>query len=128
MFSSAAPIVSTAPLFSNFQPVISNFQPVIGVVTEPTSTHGNSTSYIAASYVKWIESAGGRVVPLRYDAPVEETEALMKGLNGLLYPGGGASLDEGSAFYQGARSMWEFALKSNEAGEHYPVWGTWYYN
>jgi len=93
------------------------------VVTEPVSDQGNYTSYMAASYVKWIESAGARVVPLRYDAP-EENEKLMKGLNGLLYPGGGASLAEDSAFFQGARSLWESALKSNQAGEYFPVWGT----
>nr|CAB3464714.1 unnamed protein product [Digitaria exilis] len=33
-------------------------------------THG-SGSYIAASYVKFVESAGARVVPLVYDEPEE---------------------------------------------------------
>lgn len=45
--------------------------PIIGIVTQETryneliSTHYNTTSYIAASYVKFIEGAGGRVVPIR---------------------------------------------------------------
>lgn len=44
--------------------------PVIGILTQETywsefrnSTHSNNT-YIAASYVKAIESSGGRVVPV----------------------------------------------------------------
>ncbi|KAF8719256.1 hypothetical protein HU200_023951 [Digitaria exilis] len=51
-------------------------RPVIGVVTHPGDgtyemrTHG-SGSYIAASYVKFVESAGARVVPLVYDEPEE---------------------------------------------------------
>jgi len=31
-------------------------------------------TYIAASYVKYIESAGGRVVPIRYPSKIENTE------------------------------------------------------
>ena len=34
-----------------------------GIVTEK---HGTNQSYIAASYVKYIESAGARVVPILY--------------------------------------------------------------
>ena len=31
-------------------------------------------TYIAASYIKYIESAGGRVVPIRYPSKIENTE------------------------------------------------------
>lgn len=49
-------------------------RPVIGIVTHPGDgtfemrTHGPG-SYIAASYVKFVESAVPRVVPLVYDEP-----------------------------------------------------------
>ena len=33
-------------------------------------------TYIAASYIKYIESAGGRVVPIRYPSKIENTETL----------------------------------------------------
>jgi gamma-glutamyl hydrolase len=51
-------------------------RPVIGIVTHPGDgtyemhTHGPG-SYIAASYVKFVQSAGARVVPLLYDDPEE---------------------------------------------------------
>src|SRR5687767_8821686 len=49
----------------------SNDRPIIGVLTQEYfggfKGYGNNHSYIAASYVKWVESAGGRVVPILLD-------------------------------------------------------------
>ncbi|EPY80307.1 gamma-glutamyl hydrolase precursor [Camelus ferus] len=39
--------------------------------------------YIAASYVKYLESAGARVVPIRLDLKVEEYQKLFQSINGL---------------------------------------------
>jgi gamma-glutamyl hydrolase len=53
-----------------------NDRPVIGIVTHPGDgtyerrTHGPG-SYIAASYVRFVQSAGARVIPLLYDEPEE---------------------------------------------------------
>ena len=33
-------------------------------------------TYIVASYIKYIESAGGRVVPIRYPSKIENTKTL----------------------------------------------------
>lgn len=47
-----------------------NETPIIGVLTQEISYHLNSKwpgefkSYIAASYVKFVEGGGGRVVPI----------------------------------------------------------------
>ena len=43
-------------------------------------------SYVAASYVKWIESAGGRAVPIRFYASDEELARLFNSINGLIFP------------------------------------------
>lgn len=54
------------------------YQPAIGIVTHPgdgaTGRLSNATgvSYIAASYVKFVEAAGARVVPLIYNEPTEK--------------------------------------------------------
>jgi len=106
-----------------------NVRPVIGVVSEPISHHiegknTNATSYLAASYVKFLEAAGARVVPLRFDAPRDRLTSTLEGLNGVLYPGGGASLAADSPFFQGAQFIWEHAIKTNQAGKPFPVWGT----
>lgn len=49
--------------------------PVIGVVTQPNEVGwpGNRP-YIAASYVKYVESAGARVVPIQFDGSDEYLE------------------------------------------------------
>lgn len=109
-----------------------NLRPIIGVVSEPISPEAalangldaNRSSYIAASYVKYLEMAGARVVPLKYNAPTEELDGLLQGLNGILYPGGGASLAPDSPFYKAASHMFQFAISENDKGNYFPVWGT----
>jgi len=46
-------------------------------------------SFIPASYVKYLEMAGARVVPIYYDAPKEYYDNLLTKLNGVLFTGGG---------------------------------------
>ena len=52
-------------------------RPVIGIVTHPGDgaagriSNATSTSYIAASYVKFVEAGGARVIPLIYNEPEE---------------------------------------------------------
>lgn len=54
-----------------------NFRPVIGIVSHPGDgasgrlKNGTNVSYIAASYVKFVESAGARVIPLVYTDPID---------------------------------------------------------
>lgn len=67
-----------------------NFQPLIGILSQPgdgdggETIHGNhkafqkarnfgNYSYIAASYVKWVEGSGARAVPILYNEPEEVT-------------------------------------------------------
>jgi gamma-glutamyl hydrolase len=53
------------------------YQPVIGILSHPgdgaSGRHSNATSasFIHASYVKFVEAAGARVVPLIYNEPLE---------------------------------------------------------
>lgn len=44
-----------------FTIITANEVPVIGILTQESTNYGY---YIAASYVKFIESAGGRVFPI----------------------------------------------------------------
>lgn len=71
--------------------------PVIGVmaqlktgtdwVTIEKSPDGTVTEFIAASYVKFVESAAARVVPVSSLSSKEELTRLFSKLNGLLVPG-----------------------------------------
>lgn len=52
-----------------------NYRPVIGILSHPGDgasgrlSNASTASYIAASYVKFVESAGARVIPLIYNEP-----------------------------------------------------------
>ncbi|XP_044858891.1 gamma-glutamyl hydrolase isoform X2 [Mauremys mutica] len=80
-------------------------------------------SYIAASYVKFIESAGARVVPIRLHRSEKEYDKIFQSINGVLFPGGGVSLKT-SAYAMVARIFYQKALKANDKRDYFPVWGT----
>ncbi|CAL4894443.1 unnamed protein product [Urochloa decumbens] len=67
-------------------------RPVIGILTHPgsgTKKHvEGATSHIGASYVKLVESAGARVIPLLYDDPREDFYQNLKLVNGVIFTGG----------------------------------------
>ncbi len=76
--------------------LILNDQPIIGVLTQPSgfpkSHPPDEYSYIASAYIKYLESAGARVVPIQYDLAEPEMKKLFLGINGLLLPGGNADI------------------------------------
>lgn len=93
--------------------------PIIGLVSQPSYDDVfPNRQYIAASYVKWIESAGGRVVPIPYNMPRHLAAPLMNQLNGLVFPGGGTEITDS------ALTLFEIAVEINKNGNHFPVWGT----
>lgn len=64
-----------------------NYRPVIGIVTHPGDgasgrlNNATNASYIAASYVKFVESAGARVIPLIYNEPEDVLIEVIKKIN-----------------------------------------------
>lgn len=101
-----------------------NERPIIGVLSQPGDPAPKSMSYIAASYIKWVESAGARVIPIFYDMNTDEVRERFKVINGLLIPGGGARLSPGHRFYDTAKLLVDLALEANDNGDYFPVHGT----
>ena len=103
-----------------------NNRPIIGILSVPSSSQDHR-SYIAASYVKWVESGGARVVPLPYTTPLPELAATAASLNGFLYTGGGADFYDGSGaltpFGAAANVLLQAVLNASAAGERVPLWG-----
>ncbi|RVE58545.1 hypothetical protein OJAV_G00195330 [Oryzias javanicus] len=81
-----------------------NDRPIIGVLSQKLAS--NTSSYIAASYVKFLESAGARVVPVL-----------------ILFPGGGVNITS-SGYERAAEIFYQLALEANKNGDFFPVWGT----
>mmetsp|Transcript_13325 Transcript_13325/g.30389 ORF Transcript_13325/g.30389 Transcript_13325/m.30389 type:complete len:345 (-) Transcript_13325:53-1087(-) len=78
--------------------------PVVAILAMPEfkpAPNQPKRSYIGASYVKWLEAHGARVIPLLYDAPRSETKLLLGQVNGVVFPGGAFPMEpEYEAFSQ----------------------------
>jgi len=102
--------------------VIGTTRPIIGILAQTTygkrARHG--PSYFAASYVKYLESAGARVVPIKINQTEEYYDYLFKRINGVLLPGGGQDLLH-SGYANAARYFFNASKKS---GDYFPIWGT----
>jgi len=98
--------------------------PVIGIVTQPWSNKEEG-SYIAASYVKWLEAGGARSIAIPYDASNELVEDIFTQIDGILLTGGD-NADISPALYH----LWDLLLSSydNDDEQHnhdlIPLWGT----
>ena len=97
-------------------------RPIIGIYAQPHSSslcpNGESCQYIAASYVKFVESHGARAVPIPYDTDNATIDHLFESINGVLFPGGGAAVP------MGAYRMFDNAVSANSQGDYFPLWGT----
>ena len=103
-----------------------NNRPIIGVMAQSTKGEGFEgfgNSYIAASYIKYLESSGARVVPIMNDLNEEEAEKLFYSINGALFPGGGVNLQT-SGYARIGKQFINLAKKSYDKGDYFPLWGT----
>lgn len=133
--AAAAALTAMLAVASANLPPVRTSRPVIGILTQPTnvdksynlSDYGNA--YLVASYVRWVESAGARAVPVPWSASEAELQEIFQSTNGILFPGGGTSLSghggpEGVAYKAAGATLFELAKAANDAGTAYPIWGT----
>jgi len=101
-----------------------NMRPIIGILTQPSPSElmqfGNS--YIPASYVKYVESGGARVVPVHYNSTQSELKDVFSKINGVLFPGGSNSLDN-TTLYQSGQYLYNLALNAYDNGDYFVVFG-----
>jgi len=106
-----------------------NPRPIVGILAQELSyslmeIFANKTSYIGAAYVKYIEAAGARVVPVLINQDDEYYDMIFKSTNGLLIPGGAVSLTT-SGYAKAGQKLFDMAMKAwDEGSDPYPIWGT----
>lgn len=71
-----------------------------------------------AAYVKSIEAAGARVVPLIMGENPDQIKDKMAKLNGVLFPGGSGN------YIEFGRPIYEEILRQNDNGQYFPAMGT----
>jgi len=104
-----------------------NLRPIVGVIAQPHTNgeyFGPAVQSIVASYVKWLESAGARVVPIFYNSSRDDLTALFNNINGIVFPGGGQFLNPGQPFYDASLFLYNLAVEANNKGDYFPLWGT----
>ncbi|KAN0038736.1 hypothetical protein ACTA71_000922 [Dictyostelium dimigraforme] len=115
-------------LIFNFKLINSiNNNPVIGILTQPSPSPFNNKygdNYLMASYVKYVESAGARVVPIIYNQNEESLITLFKQINGILLPGGDVDFETEIQYVKTLSLIWNFVLETNKNGDYFPLWGT----
>ena len=116
--------------------VDSNQQPVIGIFTQSITDLDfekhqnqlyNKKTYIMASYTKYLEGQGARIVPLIITDSDEVNLAKIDKLNGVLFPGsplGRNGKPGGGDYYELGKKVMEKVRKINDNGQFYPLWGT----
>lgn len=99
--------------------------PVIGIYTQDSDYPGHENqTYIAASYIKIVEAAGGQVVPLFYTSTKEELARLLPQINGVLFPGGEMPIDVTNHWTSNIAFILDWATKENNKGNVFPIWAT----
>lgn len=102
-------------LFSRGATTVSADSPVFGILSQPIK--GSNDTYIAASYVKWLEAGGARSIPIPFDASEELVEEIFSQVDGILFPGGGSDLP------QAAVDIWKYVRMAHAEGDAIPLWG-----
>ncbi|XP_031161746.1 gamma-glutamyl hydrolase isoform X2 [Sander lucioperca] len=103
-----------------------NDRPVIGILAQTVTDEvlkPFGRTFIPSSYVKFIESGGSRVMPIRLTLTTAEYKKIFEKINGLLFIGGAVDL-ETSDFARVAKIFYSLALKANDEGDFFPIWGT----
>ncbi|KAK5871009.1 hypothetical protein PBY51_003912 [Eleginops maclovinus] len=111
---------------TNLNQEASNDRPVIGILTQMISDEVMKPfgkTYIPSSYVKYIESGGSRVIPIRLTLTTDDYETIFRNINGLVFIGGAVNL-ETSDYARVAKIFYRLALKANDNGDFFPIWGT----
>ncbi|XP_061386415.1 gamma-glutamyl hydrolase B-like [Musca vetustissima] len=107
--------------------------PVIGILCMDIATtlqnrYGREyQSYLAASYVRFLEAAGAKVIPIWNNRPRIYYESIMNKINGILMPGGAiffnpkfCTKDMTSHAYTSSKIIFDIARQL----KHFPLWGT----
>lgn len=85
-----------------------------------SSAEAKLSSYVPSDYIAWLEMAGARVVPIRYNLAPSAVKALLAQVNGVLFTGGPAKpLEAPKPYFETATLLYEEAAKAD-----IPLWGT----
>ena len=111
-------------------PLLSTDKRITALDLVAGTASANVTSCFTGYYDSWIKSAGGRTVPLRYDAPRGEIRRILSSVNAVLFTGGEVKLKgdgqspEDALYVDTAQFIYDAVVAFNQGGDFLPLWGT----
>ncbi|XP_075237241.1 gamma-glutamyl hydrolase A-like [Lycorma delicatula] len=102
---------------------VKNGRPIIGVIAQEVNPGDNSKSFIPAAYVKALESAGARVVPIFINRTEVYYRETLSYINGVLIPGGSSIFELKGGFGEATVRVYNIAKQMNNNGEIFPILG-----
>ena len=101
-----------------------NLQPVVGIPVQMLNQPNYpETTFIAASYVKFVEMFGGRVVPIFANQSDEYYLFLATRLSGVIFPGGESSVNSG-IYHDMTKYFYNYSLNLKESqSQNFPILG-----
>ena len=99
---------------------------VVGIVSEPLSPNKKyfkvcGDSYIASSHLSWMRRQG--IIPLVIPYDTKDLKYYFNRIHGLYLPSGGAFAGTQQKYYNCCKKLMLMAMKENDKGCHFPVWG-----
>jgi gamma-glutamyl hydrolase len=102
-------------------------KPIVGILTHPIPDNPNSIEegFISLNYAKWIEAAGGEIVPIHSWLNENELDEILNKVNGVLFQGGSASLDFNAPYYKISEKIFNKVIEmKNIYNKDLPLWAT----
>ncbi|XP_048514999.1 uncharacterized protein LOC105689661 [Athalia rosae] len=127
--ANSSSIVNLQPDTPSDKPLTTD-RPIIGILAQEISYYLNRSypnqydSFIAASYVKFVEGAGALVVPIWIGKGESYYEDILSKVNGVLWPGGSSYFNVSKGYAEAGAIIYRIATRMNNEGIYFPIWGT----
>lgn len=107
-----------------------NDRPIIGILAQEIDYNLNRKypdqeyhSYIAASYVKFVEGAGALPLPIWIGRNDSYYEDVLTKVNGVLWPGGATFFNQTEGYADAGATIYRIAKRMNNRGDYFPILG-----
>ena len=99
---------------------------IIGIITVPLTPNKKyfnvcGDSYIASSHLTWMKKNNVETLIIPYDT--DNLKYYFDRIHGLYLPSGGAFAGNQMSYYRACKKLIQMALKANDMGYYFPVWG-----
>tara|TARA_Y100000996_G_scaffold52386_1_gene35850 strand:+ start:2338 stop:3399 length:1062 start_codon:yes stop_codon:yes gene_type:complete len=99
---------------------------IIGIITVPLTPNKKyfkvcGDSYIASSHIKWMKKHNVETLIIPYNT--DNLKYYFDRIHALYLPSGGAFAGTQLEYYRACKKLIQMALKANELGYYFPVWG-----